>query len=298
MPSFSGKNAYDHVARQVSFGTREPNSAGARKAVDYFVEYLSQYADSVTLQKFTRTGYENQDLHLTNVIASFNENAPTRILLCAHWDTRPRADMDADPSRQDEPILGANDGGSGVGVLLELARILGTNPPSVGVDIVLFDGEDYGNSDIDDLYHYFLGAEYFAENLPKGYRPAFGILLDMVGDPDAVFEREQKSEVFAPQVLNLVWNAAQHLEIDRFKNRIGREISDDHVRLNEIAHIPTIDIIDADLVGHDPNDPRRQYWHTHKDTMDNISADALGDVGTVLTYLVYKVIPDRLQQPA
>ncbi len=288
LPAFSGQAAYQHIEQQVSFGPRNPNSIGHQKALQFFLEELGKYADEVTRQDFTHTGYDGEVLNLANVIASFNKAATRRILLCAHWDTRPRADMD--DTRTDEPIIGANDGGSGVGVLLELARILKEHPPEVGIDIVLFDGEDYGHQEIDDLQRYFLGSRHFVDNLPPGYKPSFGVLLDLVGDVDAQFYKEGYSMQYARGVVETLWKAARELGLPHFINRIGPPISDDHKILNE-GGIPTIDIIDSDLVGnHSPN-PRRSYWHTHRDTLDNISSETLGAVGKLLVHMIYKLAP-------
>lgn len=296
LPAFSGEGAYDMVDRQVAFGPRNPGSDGAAQALDYLVEELGKYAATVERQEFTHVGYQGEELRMTNVIAAFNPEATTRILLCAHWDTRPRSDADADPGDLEKPILGANDGGSGVGVLLELARIMKENPPPIGVDIVLFDGEDYGDSDLDGLDRYFLGAKHFARTVPSTYRPAFGILLDIVGDHDAKFGKEDTSIQYAGSVVELVWRAASHLGLSSFVQQRVPGVSDDHLPLNQIARIPTIDIIDASLVGHNDPDPRRQYWHTSDDDMENISAETLGEVGRLLTYIIYRVVPDQLEK--
>ncbi len=293
LPSFSGDAAYDMVARQVAFGPRNPGSDGATQALDFFVEELGKYAATVERQEFTHVGYGEEEFTMTNVIAAFNPEATTRVLLCAHWDTRPRSDWDADAEDLEKPILGANDGGSGVGVLLELARIMKKNPPPIGVDIVLFDGEDYGHDDVDGMDRYFLGAKHFAKTAPATYRPVFGILLDIVGDHDARFLKEQYSLQYAGSVVELVWSAAGHLGLRTFVQQSGGAISDDHLPLNQIARIPTIDIIDGALVGHNDPDPRRQYWHTSDDDMDNISSKTLGEVGRLLTYIIYRVVPDQ-----
>lgn len=294
LPPFDAQNAYTMVERQVAIGTREPNSEGAAKAIAFYKEELSKYADDVKLQEFTEVGYNGVELKLTNIIASFNPTATTRILLCAHWDSRPRADMDSDPTDRDKPILAANDGASGVGVLLEMARVMKANTPTIGVDIVLFDGEDYGDGKIDDIARYFLGAKYFSKNLPEGYRPAFGILLDMVGDKAAEFKKEELSRKHAPAVVDMIWRSADHLNLPSFKQVDGQTVRDDHIPLNEVANIPTVDIIDGDLVGHVSSDPNRKYWHTSDDTMKNISAETLGQVGRLLTYIIYKVVPAEL----
>ncbi len=296
MPEFNAQSAYDYVARQVSFGTREPNSPGAKKAIEFFLEELGKYADTVRPQTFTHTGYNGEKLNLTNIIASFNPEANVRVLLCAHWDSRPRAEEDPDVEKRDQAIPAANDGASGVGVLLELARLLKEHPQPIGVDIVLFDGEDYGDSDIDRIEQYFLGAKHFAGNLPPGYRPSFGVLLDMVGDKEAFFPIEGNSMKYAPSVATSLWNAAAFLKLPAFKQVVGKEIQDDHLPLNQIAGIPTIDIIDVELVGHESADPRRRYWHTQKDNMENIGTETLGQVGKLLVYTLYRLVPDELNR--
>lgn len=295
LPTFSGESAYNFVDAQVAIGPRNPNSPGAAKAIEYYQTELSKYTESVSLQKFEHTGYEGEKLNLTNVIASFNPDAGTRILLCAHWDSRPRADHDT--KDQDKPILAANDGASGVGVLMEMARIMHDNPPPIGVDIVLFDGEDYGDTHIDDVEQYFLGARYFSANLPEGYHPYFGILLDMVGDHNAEFRKEGYSMTYAPEFVNALWAAARKMGLSTFSVRRGDPIQDDHLILNKEGKIPTLDIIDGDLVGHKSPDPRRKYWHTHNDTMENISSTTLEQVGRLLVYTVYKWVPS-MSRPA
>lgn len=296
MPEFSGRNAFDYIARQVEFGPRNPGSPGAAAALDWLVEELSKSADTVERQPFEHTGYSGREYRMTNVIARFNPGTTPRILLCAHWDTRPRAEEDIDEADRDDPILGANDGGSGVAVLLELARIMKENRPEIGIDIVLFDGEDYGDSDIDGTEQYFLGARHFSRELPADYRYAFGILLDIIGDRDAIFRREGYSQQYAPQVLTRIFAAADFLELDRFVNEQGGSISDDHLPLNRIARIPTIDIIDIEMVGNNSPDPRRRYWHTSDDTMENIGEEPLRQVGELLVYTIYRLLPHDIEQ--
>lgn len=296
IPHFSGTAAFEMVEKQVAFGPRNPGSPGAAAALEFLVEELSKYAATVERQTFEHVGYDEEVFTMTNVIASFNPEATTRILLCAHWDTRPRADHDQDPEDRDKPILGANDGGSGVGVLLEFARVMKEHPPTIGVDIVLFDGEDYGDTRIDNLDRYFLGATYFSRNLPEGYRPAFGILLDIVGDHKARFRKEGYSLQYAPGVVETIWSAASQLGLSSFEGVVGDNVQDDHLPLNRIARIPTVDIIDADLVGNKSSDPTRRYWHTSDDTIDKISSETLHQVGRLLSYMVYRVVPAQLEQ--
>jgi hypothetical protein len=294
LPQFLGSNAYDHVVAQVGFGPRNPNSEGHSKTLKYLLDELAKYTSNIVQQNWVHDGYNGEKLNLTNIIASFNPSATRRILLVAHWDTRPRGEQDPDSSQRMKPILGANDAGSGVGVLLELARVMKEHPPTVGIDILLVDGEDYGKES--DLDSYFLGARYFAKNLPPGFKPAFGVLLDMVGDRNASFPMEANSMHYAPDVMRTLWDAASALGLHQFKRMQGPGISDDHLPLNE-AGIPTIDIIDADMVGNNTNDPSRQYWHTQEDTIDKVSAETLGAVGRLMVYMIYKMAPAAAGTP-
>lgn len=291
VPVFNADSAYLFIEQQVSFGPRNPNSKGHRQTKKYLLERLSSYAGNraVYPQEFTSIGYEEDTLNLTNIIAAFNIDSRDRILLCAHWDTRPRADKDSNETSK--PILGADDGASGVAVLLELARLFQRNSPPIGVDIVLFDGEDYGKEG--DLSKYFLGSRHWANNPPvKGYSPRFGILLDMVAGKNAKFYKEQYSMQFAPALVNELWAVADEKGYgDLFINQEGNSISDDHVVINRILGIPTIDII-----RHTPSETDLQfapYWHTHNDNMKIISKETLKGVGSVLTELIYNRIETR-----
>ncbi|MBL0333421.1 MAG: M28 family peptidase [Chlorobi bacterium] len=287
LPSFIGKNAWDICNDFCKIGPRNPNSTGSKKGLKFILDFLKPLSTNVKEQNFIHDGYNGEKVNLTNVIATFNPDASKRILLCTHWDSRPRAEEDSDSTLHNLPILGANDGGSGTAVLLELAKILKENPPKFGVDLVSFDGEDYGKEG--DLESYFLGARYFSKNLPIGYKPSFGILLDIVGDHNAIFEKEGFSMEKAPDVVNVIWNGANDLGLTQFKNILGGGISDDHYPLNDVANIPTIDIIDIEMVGNRSNDPNRRYWHTHQDTMDKISESSLGNVGKLMVYTIYKL---------
>lgn len=280
IPAFRGAGAYEYLKAQTAFGPRNPNSPGHAACLSYLVSTLKGFADQVRLQEFAQAGYDGEKLHLTNIIASYKPDARARILLCAHWDSRPRAEYDENHSRRNEPIPGANDGASGVGVLLELARLLKETPPSVGVDLVLFDGEDYGKDGDHALY--LIGSRYFARNKAVDYLPRFGILLDMVGDTYLDLPKEANSLKFAPDIVSLVWNTAHELGISQFLNEQGEEILDDHIPLNE-AGIKTIDIIDFNY----PDDTNR-YWHTHQDTPEHCSPESLEAVGTVITHVVYR----------
>lgn len=289
VPAFSSENAFAYIETQLAFGPRNPNSEGHRNAAVFFEDKLREYSgNNVFVQRFTAEGYD-ETLELQNFIAAFNPESRFRILLCAHWDTRPRAEHDPDEELAQKPILGADDGASGVAVLLELARIMSENAPPVGVDIVLFDGEDYGHED--DLDRYFLGSRYWSENPPvPGYMPRFGILLDMVGGVDAVFPREGYSMRYAPRVVDAVWGIAKEKGFNRFSDEPGLAILDDHYILNTIYGLPTINII------HQSRDEFGRWgfpdwWHTHNDDIDIIEKQTLQEVGEVLLELIY----NRLQ---
>jgi len=285
IPSFSGENAYAMTKAQVDFGPRNPGSAGHSLSLSFLQNELNRYADEVKLQSFSYAGY-NEDLNLTNIIARFNPDNKNRVMICAHWDTRPRSEHTKDSTKRNLPILGANDGASGCGVILELARILDEKKLDIGVDLVLLDGEDYGKEN--DLDNYCLGSKYYSVNIPDGVYPRFAILLDMVGDKDAVFMKEASSMEYAPDIVNLVWDIASQQNASSFIPRKGGSIYDDHIPLNQ-AGIKSVDIIDADLVGADTPVERRNYWHSDRDTMENISAGTLQQVGSVIVTLLYSI---------
>ena len=278
VPEFCADSAYQYVNSQVAFGPRVPGSQAHSLCCQWLQgELLRHDADTVVAQR-TRLDRLGE---ITNVIGRFNLAAPRRVLLLAHWDTRPWADNDPDESNRAKPIDGANDGGSGVGVLLELARLMGNTAPSVGVDIVLVDGEDSGSEGDDDSWA--LGAQYFAVNMLDP-QPECGVLLDMVGGKDAKFPREYFSQRYAQPVLNAVWQAAAKVgEEHRFLNTLGGAINDDHVPLLGVG-VPTIDIIECSNPQTGSFPPT---WHTLDDTMDNIDRATLGAVGRVITYFIY-----------
>jgi hypothetical protein len=291
VPRFNTDSAYSFIEDQLSFGPRNPGSEGHQKTKVYMVEKLQSYAGSgnVFTQNFTIAGY-NEKLELSNIIAAFNLDSSDRIMICAHWDTRPRAEEDA--SNPDSPILGADDGASGVGILLELARLFEDNPPPVGVDIILFDGEDYGK--VGEQSKYFLGSRYWSLNPPvEGYSPRFGILLDMVGGKDALFPKEKYSNYYAPALVNEIWSIAAQLGYEElFVGQQGKAILDDHVVVNQEMGLPIIDIIrhHPDQEGHG----FASYWHTHKDDLSVIDRKTLTAVGKVMAELIYnRIEPER-----
>lgn len=273
-PQFSGERAYELLELQCKFGPRYPGSFAHDTALVWFKNFLSNYADTVYLQHFSYPDYEGKFMKMANIIARFSPKMQKCILLCAHWDTRPRADRDANIDNREIPILGANDGASGVAILLALAEIFHTKKPSIGVEIVLFDGEDYGVEG--DLSRYLMGSKYFAQNLPRP-APSVAILLDMVGDKDLKIPKEGYSVLrCGTAVVETLWQRAKYLNLNAFVDSVGQSIIDDHLPLCE-AGIASVDIIDFDY----------PYWHTLEDTPDRCSPYSLEQVGKLLVDVVY-----------
>ena len=296
IPVFNADSAYAFVKAQTDFGPRVPLSEAHEQCCQWLVSKLSEYADTVMVQDFRTRLYTNKGIDGKNIIASFNPKATKRIILCSHWDSRPYADHDADEANWNHPIDGANDGASGVGVLIEMARCFSNQPlpEKTGVDIILFDLEDYGPRQdqaekyYDDRRNYWaLGSQHWASqpHVP-GYNASFGILLDMVGGSNPNFMKEYYSQGYAAWLSNKVWRIAQDLGYrEFFSNELGEPISDDHLPLNEIAGIPTIDIID--LNPNSSNECFPEVWHTLNDNINNIDKNTLGMVGNVLNHVVY-----------
>lgn len=290
-PSFNSDSAFAFIAKQVNIGPRVPNTQAHVETGDFLVEKLEEFGAKVIEQEFEMKAYDGKMLSLRNIIGAYNPEAKKRILLAAHWDTRPFADKDDE--NENLPIEGANDGGSGVGVLLEIARIINSSPPNVGIDIILFDGEDYGEPDSfkgnvnkEEIY-WCLGSQYWSENPHANvYSAYYGIVLDMVGAKNAEFYQEGASMHFAPKVVEKVWNAAAKLgHSNHFIPVKAGMIIDDHVFINENAKIPTIDIVEY---GPDKEGVYfGEYHHTHQDNLDIISKETLQAVGETVLYVVY-----------
>ncbi len=275
--AFDGHQAYELLLQQVSFGPRVPDTEPHRQTQDLIAGKLKDAGAQVLRQEFEVT-YRNKRYRMANIIGIVKGKSERKVLLCAHYDTRPVADQDPNPVNRDKPIPGANDGASGVAVLLEIARVLKTHQPPRTVVFVFFDGEDLG--DIEDGGMLF-GSRYFANNLTVSsvnLKAEAGILLDMVGDKDFTSNDEWHSRRYAPQVVTGLLQAATQLGYQRYFFRPPTlVIIDDHVPLNEIAGIPTANIIDFDY----------PYWHTLQDTPDKCSPDTLAIVGkTVLQWLM------------
>jgi hypothetical protein len=289
VPKFSGDSAFAHVRTQVEFGPRVPGTKAWEECADWMASKLRGYGAQVIVQEGEVTAFDSRKLPMKNVIGSFKPEAKNRVLLFAHWDTRPFADKDDE--RVNFPIDGANDGGSGVGVLLEAARHFGVFPPEVGVDIIMFDVEDYGSpegSSYDSKAEdWCLGSQYWAKNPHvKGYTARFGILLDMVGAADAVFPKEGTSMNYASGVVRKIWSTAKRLGYGHLftDEQVGMTI-DDHLFVSALANIPS-----AAIVHYHPEPDRYGYGHfhhTHKDNIEIIDPEVLKAVGQVVLEVVY-----------
>lgn len=278
---FDADSAYTYIEKQVAFGPRVPNSDSHKKTGEWLEAELKRHGAKVVTQEANLTAFDGTVLKAKNIFGQYNPDSQERILLLAHWDCRPWADRDPDPSKRRQPVDGANDGASGVGVLLELARQINTLSPKKGIDILFVDAEDWGTDGDEDSWA--LGTKYFIENPPvENYSPQGAILLDMVGGEDARFYREYFSERSAPWLSKDIWNTASDLGYgERFVNRLGTAVTDDHVQL--IANgVPAIDIIEFNPADGGFN-PR---WHTTSDNMEGISKQTLKAVGeTILSYI-------------
>ncbi len=274
IPKFDKAKSYNYIIEQCAFGARVPNSEAHDKCEDYLFDKLSEFSENVRRQKFTYYDSSRADtLHLTNLLASFYPEETQRILLCAHWDCRPWADKEADSSLHNQPVMGANDGASGVALLLTLAEIIKNNPPGMGVDIIFFDGEDYGKYNESD--EWLLGSKYFTENIGN-YHPMYVILVDMIGDSDLNIHKDYYSNTYSGWLTNRVWKAAEIEQAEHFHPDVLHTVYDDHVPFLLIG-IPAVDIIDMDY----------KWWHTLKDIPENCSPESLDEVGRVVIRVLY-----------
>lgn len=289
-PDFKADSAYYFVEKQLAFGPRVPGSDAHAKCALWLQQTLKKYADEVTVQEFKSRVYNNKIFDGKNIIASFNPDKRKRIFLGAHWDSRPYADHDPDETNHQTPIDGANDGASGTGVLIEIARQLSKSSPDLGIDIILFDLEDYGppqdNQTTQATETWGLGSQYWAGNFHvPGYSARYGILLDMVGAANAVFPMEGFSMYYAPDITKKVWAIAGNIGYgDYFVYEEGGYITDDHYFVNKIAQIPMINIIHLDPES--TNGTFYDHWHTINDNLEQIDPATLKVVGqTVLEVL-------------
>lgn len=275
VPSFDKRSAFAYLEAQCAFGPRVPGSDAHLRCRDYFVKTLSEFTEKVETQPFQLSfGRPVKNVEAFNIIAKFRPELNDRIILCAHWDSRPWADEDPDPKLHSTPVLGANDGASGVAVLLEMARIFHAQPPPVGVDIVLLDGEDAG--DEGNTWSWARGAQYFAGRLSEKDYPRFVVLLDMIGDRDLTILQEAYSLEYSRALLTKIWEIAAALKVESFVPERGPAVMDDHIPFLQLR-IPAVDLLDLDY----------PYWHTSQDTPDKCSPDSLEDVGRVLLQLIY-----------
>jgi len=289
-PVFDADSAYSYIAHQVAFGPRVPNTAAHKSCADYLASELERHGAKLFIQEPVLTAYNGEKLNARNIIGSYGPEKTRRILLFAHWDSRPYADHDADEANHRKPIDGADDGGSGVGVLLEIARQIGAKQPEAGIDIIFFDAEDYGIPEFESDYKldtWCLGSRFWAKNphIPN-YKAEYGILLDMVGSKGATFYKEGGSVRHAARYVEKVWETARNLGYDKFfMNAIGGSVTDDHLSVIEGRRIPCIDIINYDL---DSNSSGfGAYWHTLNDNMDVISKETLKAVGQTVLEVIY-----------
>ncbi len=290
IPDFDADSAYLFVEQQVAFGPRVPGTKAHKECAEFLSSKLLSYTPNVIVQNGKVYAFNDKVLEVKNIIASFQPEKQNRILLCAHWDSRPFADHDPNEKNHETPIDGANDGASGVGVLLEIARHLMQSETSLGIDIILFDVEDYGKpegmqSQRDDTWA--LGSQYWAKNPHKvNYNARYGILLDMVGAQNATFNMEGISMYFAPDIVKKVWNTAQNIGYGNyFLFEETGQITDDHLYINLIRKIPTIDVIHQDA---STSTGFFKHWHTVKDDISNIDKATLKVVGQTVLTVIYK----------
>ena len=303
-PEFDADSAVAFCAKQCDFGPRIMNSTAHDQCGEWIINKFREYGCSVKWQKTDLKGYDGTILHAMNIMASYNPEAKERIMICAHWDSRPWADNDPDEANHKTPVMAANDGASGVAVMLELARILSGGEerdstsipntqhptPNIGVDFVCFDAEDWGVPQWSDVESegdtWALGAQFFAANMPEGYKARYAILLDMVGGEGAVFHKEGMSQKYAPNIVSKVWKAAKTVGFGSyFPDSEGGYVTDDHGPLNMVAGIPAIDIIpyypDCQQSSFGPT------WHTVNDTMEHIDKNTLKAVGQTIVQVIY-----------
>ncbi len=290
-PTFNADSAYSYIQKQVDFGFRIPNTPEHQATAEWLTAKLESFGADVIVQKADLKAYDGTILKSQNIIGQYNVDNPLRVLLLAHWDTRPYADNDPNPANHRKPVTGANDGASGVGVLLEIARLFSIQKPNIGVDILFVDSEDYGapyfaSPAPGDDKSWALGAQYWAKNPHRrAYKAQYAILLDMVGAKNATFLREGFSDHYAAFLVDELWETAEKLGYSSvFLQDKGGYINDDHYYINSIARIPAVDIIHLEK----SNDGSFfEHWHTVNDDMSNIDKYTLKAVGETVAYHIY-----------
>lgn len=284
-PIFDADSAYSFVKKQCDMGSRNPGSAAHEKCAIWMEKKLKEYGAQTIIQTATLTTYDEKKWLNKNVIGMFNPGATERVLLCCHWDSRPYGDEDTIESNKLTPIIGANDGASGVGVLIEVARALSKKKTNIGIDIIFFDLEDYGNAGGGDAESWCLGTQHWTKNLHKPqYFARYGILLDMVGGKNPTFPKEGSSVYYARDVVEKIWSKAQLMGYGTyFTNAETGATTDDHVFINQNTGIPTIDIVHYNI-------EKKEYFPFHHKAADNlecIDKNTLEIVGKVLLEVIY-----------
>ncbi|MCC6814879.1 MAG: M28 family peptidase [Saprospiraceae bacterium] len=293
IPEFDQNQAYQAVKKQVEFGPRVPGTEAHSQCRAWFVSEFKKNGAEVIEQEFIAKTFDGKEHKAANIIASYNIQSKHRIIIAAHWDSRPFSDQELDSTKLKIPVLGADDGASGAGIIIELSRILNQKKlDKLGIDLILFDAEDYGD-DNGAMESWCLGSQHWSRNHHiAGYRADYGILLDMVGAANPNFNKEEYSQYFAPKVIEKVWKLAKDLGYEKhFVNQAGVGLVDDHIFVNQIARIPMIDIINRPLGSKTNFVP---HWHTQKDDMNAIDPKTLGMVGNVLTKLIYLEDADKI----
>ena len=290
---FNADSAYASVVAQCDFGPRVPGSAAHDRCGDYIVSRFKALGLTVSEQRADQKAWDGKVLHTRNIIAAYRPELADRIIICTHWESRPWADADPDSSLHRQPVMAANDGASGVAVMLEVARKLEELKPELGIDFICFDSEDYGmpywaeTDDVADGSDWCLGSQYWAAHphVP-GYKARFGILLDMVGGVAATFYREAFSQKYASAIVDKVWTSAKVAGYSSFfPDSDGGMITDDHVPVNEKANIPTVDIIP--FYANCEQSSFGPTWHTVNDTMENIDRNTLKAVGQTVIQILF-----------
>ena len=295
IPDFDADSAFAFVEAQLAFGNRIPGSKAWQQCGDYLAAQMGRWCDTVIVQPFKATLWDGSQVPGRNIIASINRQAPHRVLLAAHWDSRMWADHDPDEALQKKPVPGANDGASGVAALMEMARGMSQMPPSVGVDIIFFDVEDQGLPEWSEVYDdntWCKGSQFWAQNRHVPYYTAiYGVLFDMIAAPEPRFTKEQVSRYYAPGLTDKLWSVAAALGYGAvFVQQNTDAILDDHLYVNQIAGIPMVDIVQ-----NSPNMSFFQHWHTTTDDINSVNREALKAVATVTMKTIYGDYPAKQQ---
>jgi len=294
IPAFNKDAAFAFVEKQCAFGPRVPGTAAHKECKEWMISEFQSMGAKVHSQDFTSTLYTGEQVPGSNIIAQFNPEKQRRIFLSAHWDSRRVGENDKDEAKKSMPIDGADDGASGVGVIMQIAKTIQENPIDLGVDVVLFDVEDQGQRESQERESWCLGSQYWAKNLyPSSYKPEYGILLDMVGAKNPRFAKDQVSRRYAPKVQEKIWNLAKNMGYsDKFVDELGGNLTDDHYFVNVIAGIPMIDIINQVKGSSHGFGP---HWHTHDDNINIIDKNSLRVVGQVVLATLYKESDNSIQ---